>query len=146
MDASCPICSSGNVVTITFSFLLLSFLGPIIICSLLCNNYNIHRQPDWGKNRKSKIKKNEESRTMRETVWLLRAQVQPSLSVNPAPTSPVSPPGTPPPNTPAKSSCGASAPCLGASGVSRRRRLSMPALDGNVGNISLGFGRGSSRK
>lgn len=70
---------------------------------------------------------------------------QPKRSVNPAPASPVSPPAAPP-NTLAKSNRGASCPCLGASGVSLRLLLSIPALDGKVGNISRGLGRGSSRK
>lgn len=69
----------------------------------------------------------------------------PNRNVNPAPDSPESPPAAPP-NTPAKSNRGASCPRFGASGVCRRRRFSMPALDGKVGNISFGFGRGSSRK
>lgn len=69
----------------------------------------------------------------------------PIRNVNPAPDSPVSPPAAPP-NTPVKSNLGASCPRFGASGVCRRRRFSIPALDGNVGNISLGLGRGSSRK
>lgn len=72
---------------------------------------------------------------------------QPKRSVNPAPASPVSPPGpAAPPKTLAKSNCGAACPRLGASGVSLRLLFSMPALDGKVGNISLGLGRGSSRK
>ena len=70
---------------------------------------------------------------------------QPKRRVNPAPASPVSPPGAPP-NTPAKSNRGASWPRLGASGVSRLLLFSIPALDGKVGNISFGLGRGSSRK
>lgn len=70
---------------------------------------------------------------------------QPSLSVKPAPDSAASL-SIPPPNTFAKSSRGASSPLLGASGVSLFLLFSIPALDGKVGNISLDFGFGSSRK
>lgn len=37
-------------------------------------------------------------------------------------------------------------PRTGASGVACRLRFSWPALDGNVGNIAVGLGLGSSRK
>jgi hypothetical protein len=46
----------------------------------------------------------------------------------------------------AKSNLGASSPLFGASGVSLLRRLSIPAFEGKVGNISFALGLGSSRK
>lgn len=73
----------------------------------------------------------------------------PNRNVKPAPASTPSPSPTPPatpPKTFAKSNRGATSPLFGASGVSRLRLRSMPAFDGNVGNISFAFGLGSSRK
>jgi hypothetical protein len=71
-------------------------------------------------------------------------QHQPNLSANPPPTSSLSRPAKIPlKSIPSPLSFGAS-PLFGALGLAILLLFSWPALDGNVGNIAVDFGRGSS--
>lgn len=66
-----------------------------------------------------------------------------NFSSHPAPPSSPLPPKTPPKSTPSPTGL---SPLLGALGLATLRLRSCPALLGNVGNIALLFGLGSSLK
>lgn len=68
-----------------------------------------------------------------------------SFNLNPAPISSSSLPANIPLKSASSPSLGA-APLIGAFGLATRLRFSCPAFDGNVGNIAVDFGFGSSLK